>query len=156
MAMKKCSAFPKLQHHWNLTIRLFSVISRTLVGEFLLLCGEAVGVLYSTSQLGKLGWVLWYINHCRLFNAKSFSYIYIKYRNSKHILSIKLLNVLSPLFLALSNMLSLISINTNILFTLIICLHTVKCFQVLLFNSNNSIKRKSFIYRQLNYQTVLF
>ena len=23
--------FPKLQHHWNLTIRLFSVISRTLV-----------------------------------------------------------------------------------------------------------------------------
>ena len=23
-------------------------------------------------------WVLWHINHCRLFNAKSFSYIYIK------------------------------------------------------------------------------
>ena len=23
---------PKLQHHWNLTIRLFSVISRKLVG----------------------------------------------------------------------------------------------------------------------------
>ena len=22
---------------------------------------------------------LWYISHCRLFNAKSFSYIYIKY-----------------------------------------------------------------------------
>ena len=25
------------------------------------------------------GWVLWHINHCRLFNAKSFIYIYIKY-----------------------------------------------------------------------------
>ena len=24
-------------------------------------------------------WVLWHINHCRLFNAKSFLYIYIKY-----------------------------------------------------------------------------
>ena len=25
------------------------------------------------------GWVLWYINHCRLFNAKSSLYIYIQY-----------------------------------------------------------------------------
>ena len=25
------------------------------------------------------GWVLWCINHCRLFNTKSFLYIYIKY-----------------------------------------------------------------------------
>ena len=25
------------------------------------------------------GWVLWHINHCGLFNAKSFLYIYIKY-----------------------------------------------------------------------------
>ena len=33
MAMKGYSAFPKLQHHWNLTIRLFSVISRTLIGR---------------------------------------------------------------------------------------------------------------------------
>ena len=24
-------------------------------------------------------WVLWHINQCRLFNAKSFLYIYIKY-----------------------------------------------------------------------------
>ena len=29
MAMKGCSAFPKPQHQWNLTIRLFSFISRT-------------------------------------------------------------------------------------------------------------------------------
>ena len=26
-----------------------------------------------------LGWVLWHINHCRLFNAKYSLYIYIKY-----------------------------------------------------------------------------
>ena len=25
------------------------------------------------------GWVLWHINHCRLFNAKYSLYIYIKY-----------------------------------------------------------------------------
>ena len=27
----------------------------------------------------KLGLVLWYFNYCRLFNAKSFLYIYMKY-----------------------------------------------------------------------------
>ena len=26
-----------------------------------------------------VGWVLWHINHCRLFNAKSSLYIYIRY-----------------------------------------------------------------------------
>ena len=26
-----------------------------------------------------LGWVLWHINHCRLFNAKFSLYIFIKY-----------------------------------------------------------------------------
>ena len=31
MAMKWYSAFPKHQHYWNLTIRLFSVKFRTLV-----------------------------------------------------------------------------------------------------------------------------
>ena len=31
-AMKECSAFPKVQHYWNFTIRLFSDIIRTLVG----------------------------------------------------------------------------------------------------------------------------
>ena len=25
-----------------------------------------------------LGWVLWHINHCKLFNAKSSLYMYIK------------------------------------------------------------------------------
>ena len=48
------------------------------------------------------GWVLWHINHCRLFNAKSFMYIYIyiyiKYTISKHILLITFLNELEFLF----------------------------------------------------------
>ena len=26
-----------------------------------------------------LGWLLWHINHCRLFNVKSSLYLYIKY-----------------------------------------------------------------------------
>ena len=38
----------------------------------------------------------------------------------------------------------------------LILLHTVKWFQVLLCISNNSIKQKSFVYTQLNDQTVLF
>ena len=31
------------------------------------------------NQRLQIGWVLWHINHCRLFNAKSSLYIYIKY-----------------------------------------------------------------------------
>ena len=42
-----------LQHYWSFTIRLFSVISRTLIGwEELPLCREAVSVFYSLSWLG--------------------------------------------------------------------------------------------------------
>ena len=44
---------PKLQHYRNFTIRLFSVLSRTLVAEVLPLCRWAVGVFYSSSQLGE-------------------------------------------------------------------------------------------------------
>ena len=41
---------PKLQYYWSLTIRLFCVISRILVGEGVLpLCREAVRVFYSPS-----------------------------------------------------------------------------------------------------------
>ena len=39
---------------------------------------------------------------------------------------------------------------------LIVFLHMVKWFQVLLCNTNNSIKHQSFVYTQLNDQTVLF
>ena len=33
MAIKDYSGFPKLQQYWNLTIRLFSVMSKTFVGD---------------------------------------------------------------------------------------------------------------------------
>ena len=45
------------------------------------------------------GLVLWQINHCRLFHAKSFLYIYIKYMISKHILEITFLNDAELIFL---------------------------------------------------------
>ena len=53
-AINGYSAFAKLQHHWNFIIRLFSVISRILIGGggLLLLCRGAVGVFYSTSRRG--------------------------------------------------------------------------------------------------------
>ena len=44
---------PKLQHYCSLTIRLFNVISRTLVGWGVLpFCRDAVGIYYSPSRLG--------------------------------------------------------------------------------------------------------
>ena len=43
---------PKLQHYWNPTIRLFSIISMTLTGLILPFCREAVSVFYSSSQMG--------------------------------------------------------------------------------------------------------
>ena len=54
MATKGYSAFRKSKHYWNLTIRLFTIISRTLVGWVLPLCREAVCIFYSPSQLRKL------------------------------------------------------------------------------------------------------
>ena len=51
------------------------------------------------------GWVLWHINHCRLFNAKSFLYIYIKYIGSGlvglllHINQYRLFNAKSFLYI---------------------------------------------------------
>ena len=44
----------RLQHYWNLTIRVFCVISLTLIGEVLTFCREAVGIFYRPSQLGKV------------------------------------------------------------------------------------------------------
>ena len=43
---------PKLHHHWSLTLRLFRVISKTLIGGVLLLCRDAVCVFFSPSRLG--------------------------------------------------------------------------------------------------------
>ena len=67
-------------------------------------------------------WVLWHINHCRLFNAKSircyhsgseWTWEWWQWKGTPH----------SP--------------------KLIICLYTVYCFRVLLFNANNWIKHQS-------------
>ena len=44
---------PKLQYYWNLPIRLFSILCRTLVGEVLLLSRNAVGIFSSPSCLGQ-------------------------------------------------------------------------------------------------------
>ena len=44
---------PKLQDYWNLTFRLFCVISRTLVGWGVPICRKTVCVFYSPSRLGK-------------------------------------------------------------------------------------------------------
>ena len=43
--------FSELQHCWNLTIRLFCVISWTLIGGVLPLCRDAVSVFYNSSRL---------------------------------------------------------------------------------------------------------
>ena len=54
MAIKGFSASPKLQHYESLTIRLFWVISRTLVGVWvLLICRDAISVFYSPSRQWK-------------------------------------------------------------------------------------------------------
>ena len=45
---------PKLQQYLNLNIRLFSVISRTLVGGVLPHGRDTVGVFYSPSRLSKV------------------------------------------------------------------------------------------------------
>ena len=45
---------PKIQNYWSLTIRLFSVITRTLLEWVLPLCRGAVGVIYSPSRPGSI------------------------------------------------------------------------------------------------------
>ena len=42
----------KLQHYWSLTIRIFSVTTRTLNRGVLLPCRDTVGVFYNHSRLG--------------------------------------------------------------------------------------------------------
>ena len=114
------------------------------------------------------GKVLWHINHCGLFNAKSCSYIYIKH-------------IWSGLvgFYGISTIVGYLM--PNLVFTYIltymICKHIfyiytvkrsnssisinliqvnkVKQFQVLLCITNNSINHQSFVYTQLSEQTVL-
>ena len=74
------------------------------------------------------GLVLWHINHCRLFNAKSFLYTYIKYMISKQILEITFLNE-ADLFIDL----------------FFFILFPVKWFHLSLSNTNNYIYNKCFV-----------
>ena len=77
----------------------------------------------------------------------------------KHILEITFLNVLGFIFLHTVKWFHLFLSNMNncvlFLFFYFVCT-IVKWFQVLLSNTNNSIKHQSFVYTQLNAQTVLF
>ena len=75
---------------------------------------------------------------------------------SKHILLIILFNESELIFFCtqLNGFTYFYLTQFNLL--LIICLHTVKWFQVLLCITNHSIKHQSFVYTQLNDQTVLF
>ena len=55
MTIKGYPAFPKHQHYWNLTIRLFCVLSQALVEWGVsTLCRGSVGVFYRPCQLGNL------------------------------------------------------------------------------------------------------
>ena len=47
MAMKEYSAFPKARAYWSLTIGLFKVMSKTLVGE--VLPSAEMQLMYSTT-----------------------------------------------------------------------------------------------------------
>ena len=49
--------------------------------RFITIAGEVVGGFISFLGFGLVwfGLVLWHISHCRLFNAKSSLYTYIKY-----------------------------------------------------------------------------
>ena len=75
-------------------------------------------------------WVLWYINHCILFNAKSSTYIYIKYSlvGFYGISTILTNSILHPLYRYIWNIYMICKH---------ISLHTVKWFQVLLSSSYN-------------------
>ena len=81
------------------------------------------------------GWILWHINPCRLFNAKSWLHIYLHY-----VYMICKPSLLRTLFLNKPKL---------------ICLHTIKWSQVLISNTNN------FICKQLNgftycYSSLIF
>ena len=84
------------------------------------------------------GLVLWLINNCWLFNAKSCFYMYIKY--------IWFVNTFCRYTLLNHQAVQFLAIQFSI----------VKCFSVFLCITNNSIKHQSFVYSQLNNIFVLF
>ena len=102
------------------------------------------------------GLVLWHINHCRLFNAQSSLYIYIKYIwfglvGFYCISTIIGYSMSNPLYTYILDMICkhilLITFSNK---CELIFLHTVKWFQVLLSTTNSSIIHQSFVFTQLN------
>ena len=89
---------PKLQHHWNLTIRLFIVISRTLVG----------GGSYSSAEKQSMNstapadWAIW-----DLWKLKRIPTFYIKNKESYH----TCMNIINETSIYKYSFLSLILIN---------------------------------------------
>ena len=114
---------------------------------------------------------LWYINHCWLFNLKSCFYVCIKYiwfLNSfcryicKRTHSFEYSYIVSIIYIELEyfylqliiclhtvKWFQVLLCNSNNV-TSVICLHTVKLLQVLVFNTNYSIQLYSFICTRLN------
>ena len=68
-------------------------------------------------------WVLWHSNHCRLFNAKSCLYIYIRYMICKHILLISFLNEPELIFCAQLNGFKYCYITVTIQHQSFVCTH---------------------------------
>ena len=87
--MKEYSAFLKLQHYWNLTIGLFSVISRTFIGRVLPLCRDAVSVFCCSIKLG----------HQSFLNVKTVLFQTIQFSISTKFSLYIQLNVRTVLFL---------------------------------------------------------
>ena len=102
------------------------------------------------------GWVLWHINHVILFNVKSVLYIYIYqiYDYSTHLVG----NIFWAIFWSTVKWFHLFLSDTNssIYYQSFICTQ-LNAFN---FNTNDSKKHqrniKSFVYTQLNDQTILF
>ena len=127
------------------------------------------------------GWILWHINHCRLFNAKSYLYIHIEYIWFVLVGSYGISTIVGYLmpnliytyiwfvlvgFYSISTIVGYLNpfytLNMNCKHIFLIkflnelslfFLHTVKGFQVLLCNSNNLT---SVICLQFKCQTILF
>ena len=71
----KSSLYIYIKYIWFDLVWFYSI--STIVGY--LMPNPLYTYILNIYDLVWLGWVLWHINYCRLFNAKSSLYIYIKY-----------------------------------------------------------------------------
>ena len=103
------------------------------------------------------GWVWWHINHCWLFNAKSFLHIHIRYIGFGLVGFYGISTITGHLmpnpvyYIIIIHMISEhILLITFLNEPEVIFFHIVKWFQVLLCNTNYSLQHYSFICSQLN------